>query len=152
VALTGPKIIGLSACSKHEWWRAPDFSGLQLPQKESAMTANTKLRDASEKTRLTNRKTLRTNAKARKKPAAVAKSARNDNAKRTTKAASMLTLLQRKTGASIPEQMQASGWQAHSVRGFLSGTVGKREDLALTSEATDAGRRYRIKLVGQSKA
>jgi hypothetical protein len=40
--------------------------------------------------------------------------------------------------------MKSTGWQAHSVRGFLSGTVRKRLGLALISEAGDSGRRYRI--------
>ena len=41
--------------------------------------------------------------------------------------------------------MAATGWQAHSVRGFLSGTVKSRIKLAVTSEKDKAGeRRCRI--------
>jgi hypothetical protein len=107
------------------------------------MTVNTKRRDAPEKPRSTKRKPPRSKAKTEEKPAAAANSKQNGGARHTTKAASMLTLLQRKTGASIPELMQASGWQAHSVRGFLSGTVGKRKDLTLTSEAIEFRTRLR---------
>jgi len=57
----------------------------------------------------------------------------------------LLALLSRRDGATIAEMMEASGWQQHSVRGFLAGTVKTRLRLALTSKKT-AGepRRYRI--------
>ncbi len=42
--------------------------------------------------------------------------------------------------------MKATGWQAHSVRGFLSGAVGKKAGLTVTStKAEDAERRYAVK-------
>ncbi len=41
--------------------------------------------------------------------------------------------------------MQVSGWQAHSVRGFLSGTAKKRLGLTVESfREADGVRRYRI--------
>ena len=57
----------------------------------------------------------------------------------------ILTLLHKKDGATIAELMTATGWQAHSVRGFLSGTVKKKFGLALVSQK-EAGsdRTYRI--------
>jgi hypothetical protein len=64
---------------------------------------------------------------------------------RVSKTEAALKLLRRKTGASLAELQEATGWQAHSVRGFLSGTVRKRLALALSSEVTKQGvRRYRI--------
>jgi hypothetical protein len=45
----------------------------------------------------------------------------------------ILTLLSRREGATIPEMMEASGWQQHSVRGFLAGTVKKKLGFPLTS-------------------
>lgn len=64
---------------------------------------------------------------------------------RVTKHDRILTLLSRRQGATIPEMMEASGWQQHSVRGFLAGTVKKKLGFTLTSSKT-AGepRRYRI--------
>ena len=48
-------------------------------------------------------------------------------------------------GASIQEMMQATGWQQHSVRGFLAGTVKRKLGFALTSlKPEDGVRRYRI--------
>lgn len=64
---------------------------------------------------------------------------------RITKHDRILTLLSQRDGASIPEIMEATSWQQHSVRGFLAGTIKKKLGLALTSSKT-AGelRRYRI--------
>lgn len=63
----------------------------------------------------------------------------------STKAADVIRLLKRKRGASINELMETSGWQAHSVRGFLSGTCKKKMGLTVLSEKSEAGeRRYRI--------
>ena len=64
---------------------------------------------------------------------------------RVTKRDQILKLLSRRDGASIPEIMEACGWQQHSVRGFLAGTVKKKLGLDLTSSKTDAeARRYRV--------
>ena len=60
-----------------------------------------------------------------------------------TKQAIILGLLRRKSGASLDDIMAATGWQAHSVRGFLSGTVKKKLKLNLQSKQSDAGvRKY----------
>lgn len=62
-----------------------------------------------------------------------------------SKTAKLLALLNRPGGATINELMKAAGWQAHSVRGFLSATVGKKMGLTLVSTKTeDGGRRYSI--------
>jgi Protein of unknown function (DUF3489) len=62
-----------------------------------------------------------------------------------SKSEQILKLLRRKKGASISDLQQATGWQAHSVRGFLSATVKKRMGLALQSERSEKGeRRYLI--------
>jgi len=77
---------------------------------------------------------------ARKKPA---KPSKRDNVSKTE---ALLTLLERPKGASLDELMRASGWQAHSVRGFLSAVVKKKLRLKLTSEEDDKGvRRYRVR-------
>ena len=62
-----------------------------------------------------------------------------------TKIQQCLTLLNSLHGATIDELQAATGWQAHSVRGFLAGTVKKKLELILNSKkAEDGVRRYRI--------
>ena len=63
----------------------------------------------------------------------------------STKAAMMLILLHRPTGATIAELSKAAAWQEHSVRGFISGTLKKRRGLDILSEKDDKGvRHYRV--------
>jgi hypothetical protein len=67
--------------------------------------------------------------------------------KQTTKASQIIKLLSRANGASLDELMNTSGWQQHSVRGFLSGTVKKKLGHQLSSQQDKNGvRRYRIEV------
>lgn len=62
-----------------------------------------------------------------------------------TKKQICLDLLSRPTGTTIDGLQKATGWQAHSVRGFLSGTVRKKLGLKLVSDKPGGGsRRYHI--------
>jgi len=62
-----------------------------------------------------------------------------------TKLARLISLLSRKNGATIPEAMELTGWQAHSVRGAMSGALKKKRGLTIVAEATATrGRVYRI--------
>jgi hypothetical protein len=62
-------------------------------------------------------------------------------ARHGSKTAKMLDLLKRPGGATSKELMRATGWLPHSVRGFLSGTVGKKMGLAVTSTKSEDGER-----------
>lgn len=62
-----------------------------------------------------------------------------------SKQASVIAMLRAPAGATIAAMADATGWQAHSVRGFLAGVVRNKLGLNLISEAGDAGRVYRIK-------
>ena len=44
--------------------------------------------------------------------------------------------------------MTASGWQAHSVRGAIAGTLKKKLGLVVSSERGEEGRVYRIVSAG----
>ncbi|MBA3973364.1 MAG: hypothetical protein C0504_03990 [Candidatus Solibacter sp.] len=61
-----------------------------------------------------------------------------------SKKAIVLDLLKRPEGASLADIQSATGWQPHSVRGFISGALGKKMGLTVESIKTDAGRFYRI--------
>jgi hypothetical protein len=66
-------------------------------------------------------------------------------AREGTKTAKVLDLLKRPGGATAKELVKATGWQAHSVRGFLSGTLGKKMGLAVESTKREDGeRQYKI--------
>jgi len=58
-----------------------------------------------------------------------------------TKAARIMALLRRPGGASLQEIQKATGWQPHSVRGFLSGTLKKKLKLRIDSMERDNGDR-----------
>jgi hypothetical protein len=100
-----------------------------------------------------------------------AKTAKKTSSKKTTKAASklvktkqavkvkkptkarrpdsnkmtILSLLRREQGATLAEIAKATGWQNHSIRGFVSGQVTKKMGLKVESTKSDAGERtYRI--------
>ena len=61
----------------------------------------------------------------------------------TTKAAKIIGLLRRKNGATIAEVATATSWQAHSVRGFMSGTLKKKQGIQIISNQEDGKpRRY----------
>tara|TARA_R110002126_G_scaffold271678_1_gene415566 strand:- start:309 stop:641 length:333 start_codon:yes stop_codon:yes gene_type:complete len=53
--------------------------------------------------------------------------------------------LKRKRGASLDELCTITGWQAHSLRGHISGTLRKKNKLNIVSDCTKSGiRRYRL--------
>jgi len=86
-----------------------------------------------------------TPAKTAPKGAKKAKSAKA-TAREGSKTAKVLDLLKRAGGVTAKELIKATGWQPHSVRGFLSGTVGKKMGLAVTSTKGENGERtYSVK-------
>lgn len=61
-----------------------------------------------------------------------------------TKQAQLVALLRRPQGATIEEIATATGWQNHSVRGAISGTLKKRLGLTITSRKEKRGRVYHV--------
>lgn len=79
---------------------------------------------------------------------APAKAAAEDRArpaaKAASKAATIIGLLRRENGATLDEMTEATGWQKHSVRGFMAGALKKQHGLAVSAEKANRGRVYRI--------
>lgn len=55
----------------------------------------------------------------------------------------LAALLQNADGATLAQLTQATGWQAHSVRGALAGALRKKHGLIITSEKVESTRVYR---------
>ena len=68
-----------------------------------------------------------------------------------SKQSRVIAMLQSPTGATIAAMMKTTGWQQHSVRGFLAGVVRKRLKLKLSSKKVDGNRVYRIAGAGSGK-
>jgi hypothetical protein len=67
-------------------------------------------------------------------------------AREGSKTNQVLDMLKRPGGVTAKKLMKTTGWQAHSVRGFVSGTMGKKMGLTVTSSKSEDGERsYSIK-------
>ena len=91
-----------------------------------------------------NTPTLR--APARRKSKAGAKAAKQPAGRNRTdsKQARVIEMLRRHQGATVTAIIKTTGWQPHSVRGFLAGVVRKKLGLTLISEKSGDERVYRI--------
>ena len=63
---------------------------------------------------------------------------------KASKSDKIVALLQRPGSVPLSALMKATGWQPHSVRGFLAGVVRNKLGLTLVSEKTGEERVYRI--------
>ena len=104
---------------------------------------------------MSKRKRART-AKARSASKVRAKAARRQIAdhrqtRASSKKARVLALLRAPNGATIATIMHCTGWQPHTVRGFLAAVVRKKLGLRPESEKTDGERVYRI-VAGKASA
>src|SRR4051812_27801559 len=104
-----------------------------LNRMEDLMSKSAKQRSAALSTATT--------ATPSQQPAAPPKS---NKAASGSKQARVIAMLQSPAGATIAVMMKATGWQQHSVRGFLAGVVRKRLKLKLGSTKIDGNRIYQI--------
>ena len=86
--------------------------------------------------------------KTRKKGKMATKAAPKKQAKasgdRTNKKAEVIAMMKRAKGATLPEIMEATGWQAHTVRGFVSILGSKGGQTIESSKDASGERRYKI--------
>src|SRR5438105_9574486 len=88
---------------------------------------------------------------AKRSPLIMANPPRPHQADPGSKQSHVVAMLQSPAGATIVAMMKATGWQQHSVRGFLAGVMRKRLKLKLGSKKVDGIRVYRIADVESSK-
>ncbi len=62
----------------------------------------------------------------------------------TTKLAALIALLSTPQGATLAQMMALTGWQAHSIRGVMSGALKKKRKLSIVSKKVGDERVYRI--------
>src|ERR1700738_1953626 len=61
------------------------------------------------------------------------------------KTAKILALLKRPDGVTLKELVEMTGWRANSVRGFLSGSIGKKMGTPVESfKSSEGDRSYRL--------
>ena len=84
-------------------------------------------------------------APSKAKPTRTATRAKKPTAARSGSKTKILALLRRPDGATLKDLIKATAWQPHSVRGFLSGAVGKKMGIPVESFKSAGGERgYRI--------
>ncbi len=128
------------------WWKRQHGAGVpngRSTMPKSTAVKTTKLSRATQAAKRQGRKrnNIRSDAsETRSQPRRESRGQRQG-----TKTSVIVGLLRRDAGATLQELMDASRWQAHSIRGFLSGTLKKKQGLSVTSAKDDRGvRRYRI--------
>jgi integrase/recombinase XerD len=127
-------------------------TGESTPMNPEVETSETKSKTTKKKAtvRAQARNVAPAKGKARKNATPAPKSpktrtgTKQEVARKESKTNQLLDLLKRANGATLSELINASGWQPHSVRGFLSGTVGKKLGLTVQSEKNESGERTYI--------
>ncbi len=93
-------------------------------------------------------KQTQTTPKVKTRPAGQIETAQPDVAPKSAtpggKLGEVVALLSRAEGAKLEDMMAATGWQAHSVRGAMSGALKRHRGLTISSEKGEDGRVYRI--------
>jgi len=113
---------------------------VQAPESKSARKTTKKTTVPAKRAKSANSATAKakkaTDTKAVKQPATP-----RDGSKKAV----ILDLLQQKDGATLAGIMTATGWQAHSVRGFISGHLGTKLGMKVESSKSETGERtYRF--------
>jgi hypothetical protein len=130
---------GLRAIEVEEVAEAPNNNAAAGPTEVAAADVSTEAKSGERPSRAKRSGTKKTAAVSAK-----ATKASSDQVKPDSKQDKIVALLQRPKGATLNGLVKETGWQKHSVRGFLAGTVRKKLKLPLLSEKIDGVRTYRI--------
>jgi hypothetical protein len=131
-------------CGGFGWWgaaivAASNTNGEPIMSKSAKGAAGTKS---------TRRATARKHTQSSKVPSSAASAQRRKPriaSRPDSKVNRIVALLRQKEGATIADMQDATGWQAHSVRGAISGALKKKLGLTVSSEKVNGrGRIYRI--------
>lgn len=90
------------------------------------------------------RKTASHNTMRRSRATVSAATAISGTSRSNTKQAQVIAMLRAPSGTTIDAMTRITGWQQHSVRGFLTAVIRKKLGLDLRSEVSESGRVYRI--------
>ena len=123
-------------------WRRERANVCRLRKDEMSKTQKIKKRATNER-----RRQIPTASKAvlTSEPSGARRGSRAATGQQTTKAAQILALVKRPAGATLKAIRVATGWQAHSVRGFISGHLVKKMRLRVKSFRRGGERVYSIK-------
>ena len=84
------------------------------------------------------------NAEPAKKARRTKKAIGKPKPERANKKAEVITLMKRAKGATLAEIMKTTGWQSHTVRGFVSILGSKGGEKIESSKSADGDRTYKI--------
>jgi hypothetical protein len=124
------------------WARIQDLRQPEKPKAERKARVGAQAAKGAPAKARTNQKA--TPAKKAHKPPKKATVRKAEGAREGSKTAQVVAMLQRKGGATLAEITAKMGWQKHTVRGFMAGTM-KKAGYAVESFKPEGGERtYRI--------
>jgi hypothetical protein len=135
---------GLKAIEVEDFADAPDNKATVRPNEIAAAKTSAETKSTERPDRV-----KRSSAKKAAAPSAKATKVSPGRRSPDSKQDQIVALLRQPGGTTLDVLVKSTGWQKHSVRGFLAGTVRKKLKLPLLSEKIDGIRTYRI---GASKA
>ena len=116
----------------------------KLKRNTASRSNSSKTKNRTNFVRTTARKTVKLKPATESAIARQPRSASQQTGRAESKQARVIAMLRAPGGATIDTMTQATGWQQHSIRGFLAGVVRKKLGLTLVSTGDDKGRIYRI--------